>query len=333
MPLLSLIRQNTPLALGLALSGLMLLLALFGPALAPRDPLEQTKLIEIGGVFYGTPPISRAVPPFTTDRYPLGTDRDMRDLLSLLLWAVRPTLLLCAAVAAARLLIGVPLGVLAGWFGGRTAALLDAVIGITSAVPALAFALAALVALGIQGGLLVFVVALTLNGWCDTAQLARTRTRLILNAPYIESARSVGLSPARILWAHVLPQVLPLLPLLAAFEMSATLLLVAELGYLGYFIGGGYLYTYSTGNFDTQFVLISNVPELGQMLSGFFSQLYTTPWVPLFAGLMIFLALAGFALLGEGLRRRLDITRPRRVWSFWRRDAAAVPVTPAKTRA
>lgn len=331
MPLLNLIRQNTPLALGLVLTGLMLVLALFGPALAPRDPMEQTKLIEIGGVFYGTPPISRAIPPFTTGRHPLGTDRDMRDLLSRLLWAVRPTLILCAAVTAARLLIGVPLGLLAGWFGGRFAALFDALISAMSAVPTLAFALGVLIALGLQGGLVVFVVALTLNGWCDAALLARTRTRLILNAPYIDSARSVGLSSGRILWAHVLPQVLPLLPLLAAFEMSATLLLLAELGYLGYFIGGAFVYTYSVGNFDTQQVLTAGLPELGQMLSGFFGQLYATPWVPLFAGLMIVVALAAFALLAEGLRRRLDVTRPRRAWSLWRR-AAAGRSTPANTQ-
>ncbi len=332
MPFLTLIRQNTPLALGLVLTGMVLVLALFGPALAPYNPLERTDMIEIGGEFYGTPPIARAVPPFTTDRFPLGTDRDMRDLLSRLLWAVRPTLILCLAVTAARLLIGVPLGLMAGWFGGRTAAVLDAVISVTSAVPALAFALGALVALGLHGGLLVFVVALTLNGWSDAAQLARTRTRLVLSAPYIESARSVGLSSGRILWAHVLPQVLPLLPLLAAFEMSAVLLLVAELGYLGYYIGGAFIYTYSLSGNDTQYIVTTGAPELGQMLSGFFGQLYATPWVPLFAGLMIFLSLAAFALLGEGLRRRLDITRPRRVWAFWRRGAA-VPAGPAKTQA
>ena len=323
---------NLPLALGLALSLLMLALALLGPALAPHDPLERAKLLEINGVLYGGPPLSRGVPPLLTERYLLGTDLDMRDLLSRLLWAVRPTLILCVVIVAARLLVGVPLGMLAGWFGGRAAGLLDALTVLCTAVPTLALALGVLLALGLQGGLPVFVVALTVGGWCDSAALARTRTRMVLQTPYIESARAIGLASPRILWAHVLPQIVPLLPLLAAFEMSAVLLLVAELGYLGYFIGGGFVYTYTVGNFDTQVVRTTGYPELGQMLGDFFTQLYATPWVPLFAGLLIFLALAGFALLGEGLRRRLDITRPRQTLWGWlsRRKAPAARLRPTR---
>lgn len=323
--------RNLPLTLGLALCLLMLALAVLGPALAPHDPLEKTKLLEIDGVLYGGPPLSRGVPPLLTERYLLGTDLDMRDLLSRLLWAVRPTMILCVVVVAARLLVGVPLGMLAGWFGGRAAALLDALTVLCTAVPTLALALGLLLSLGLQSGLGAFVLALTVGGWCDSAALARTRTRTVLQTPYIESARAVGLAPGRILWAHVLPQIVPLLPLLAAFEMSAVLLLVAELGYLGYYIGGGFVYTYSKGNSDINYVITAGQPELGQMLSDFFSQLYGTPWVPLFAGTLIFLALAGFALLGEGLRRRLDITRPRRARWGWplRRAAAGARLDPA----
>jgi len=102
------------------------------------------------------------------------------------------------------------------------------------------------------------------------------------------------------------------LPMLVAFELSAVLLVVAELGYLGFFIGGGFLY--APPDSDTQPLLTAGAPELGQMLSQFFGLLNRTPWVAISAGLLVFAALAGFTLLGEGLRRRLDVTRARRRW-------------------
>ncbi len=319
------ISRNYPLYIGSVLSVLLIGLALLGPSLAPRDPMQGTGVIFVDGVVYGPNPM-RALGPFMSVDYPLGLDIVGRDILSRLLWAVRPTLLLCAAIVLARLAIGILLGLLAGWFGGRVAYLVDGLISVCVSVPLLVVAIAVLTALSHLPGLVVFVLALTLTAWCDTAALVKSRTQVVLQAPFIESARAIGRRSGGLLWQHVLPQLWSLIPMLIAFELSAALLVVAELGYLGYFIGGGFVYEDSVGNFDKQYLQTAGYPELGQMLSQFFLQLYRTPWASLFAGTLTVLALIGFTLLGEGLRRSLDITRPRPAWwRLWLRRVAPRP--------
>lgn len=326
---------NYPLIFGGLLSGLFVVLAFFGPSLAPHDPMESTGLMYVDGEPYAPPPLGKPLPPFLTSEYPLGVDRVGRDVWSRLLWSIRPTLILCSVIVAVRVTLGVALGLAAGWFGGWAARLIDALISISVSVPLLVFAVAALLVLGLERGLLAFVVALSLTAWCDTAALVRTQTLAVRGAPYIESARAIGQRSASLLWRHVLPQLRPILPVMIAFEFSAVLLVVAELGYLGYYIGGGFVYVYSTGNTDTQRLMVSGAPELGQLLSNFFPQLYSTPWISIFAGTTVFLALVGFVLLGEGLRRALDVSRPRRLLRrSWRRGAerASTP-TPGRLAA
>lgn len=101
--------RNWPLRIGTVLALLLLAVAIFGPGLAPHDPLEVYKRLRINNHSYGGPPL-RALPPFETARFPLGVDYISRDVLSRLLWTVRPTLILCAVVVAARLLIGLVVG-------------------------------------------------------------------------------------------------------------------------------------------------------------------------------------------------------------------------------
>ncbi|HEY0737902.1 MAG TPA: ABC transporter permease [Herpetosiphonaceae bacterium] len=316
------ISRNYSLYVGGLISAIMLGLALFGPSLAPRDPMQGSGVIFVDGVVYGPNPM-RALGPFISSEYPLGLDSVGREILSRLLWSVRPTLLLCAAIALARLAIGVFLGLLAGWFGGRLAYLIDGLISVSVAIPLLIVAIAVLTALEGWPPLTVFVLALTLTAWCDTAALVKSRTQMVLQLPFIESARAIGRRSGGLLWHHVLPQLWSIIPMLVAFELSAALLVVAELGYLGYFIGGGFVYQDSVGNFDVQYLRTAGYPELGQMLSQFFLQLYRTPWASFFAGSLTVLALIGFTLLGEGLRRGMDVTRPRPAWwrlLFRRRD-------------
>jgi peptide/nickel transport system permease protein len=308
--------RNYPLYIGGALSMIVVGLALFGPSFAPRDPMQGAGVIFVDGVVYGPNPM-RALGPFISAEYPLGLDIVGRDMVSRLLWAVRPTLLLCAAITLARLGIGVLLGLVAGWFGGRVAAVIDGLISVCVSIPLLIVAIGVLTAFDSLPGLLGFVLALTLTAWCDTAALVKSRTQIVLQAPFIESARVIGRRSSGVLWQHVLPQLWSIVPMLIAFELSAALLVVAELGYLGYFIGGGFVYEDSVGNFDKQYLQTAGYPELGQMLSQFFLQLYRTPWASLFAGALTVLALIGFTLLGEGLRRGLDVTRPRSAWQRW----------------
>jgi ABC-type dipeptide/oligopeptide/nickel transport system permease subunit len=241
--------------------------------------------------------------------YPLGVDLVGRDVLSRLLWAMRPTLLICSMVVLARVTVGTLLGVLTGWFGGTLARLINGVRNVCIAFPILAFAVAAVLWLGADGGLRSFVLALTLTGWCDTASFVESHTRTVRHAAYIESAQAVGLRPVAVLWRHVVPQLWPVLPILVAFEFTAVTLLIGELGYLGYFVGGGFVYADMDAGV---YILTGDYPELGQMLANVFTQLQRTPWVPIFAGALVVLQLSAFALVGEGLRQYMDITRPRR---------------------
>lgn len=302
-------RFNTPLFVGGLICALLTVIAIFGPSLAPHDPMKGDATIFVDGRVYGPQPL-RPLGPFRSWIYPLGIDTVGRDHYSRLLWSVRPTMLLCVVIVAVRLVLGVLLGVLSGWFGGRVHRAIDTLTGVATAIPLLAVAIAVILVVGLERGLIAFVIGLAVTGWAETATIVRSRVLSVRQAPYIEAARAIGRTPTGLLVHHVVPQLWTILPMLIAFEFSAVLLIVAELGYLGFFIGGGFLYSDEfAGNF-----LTTGLPELGQMLSQFFGLLNQTPWVAISAGLVVFSALIGFTLLGEGLRRRMDITRPQRSW-------------------
>ncbi|MBP6015602.1 MAG: ABC transporter permease [Candidatus Promineofilum sp.] len=306
--------RNYPLWIGLILTSLFLLVAVFGPRLAPHNPLETiTDVFRIGDNAYI--PSVRPVPPLTLDQFVLGTDIGGRDLFSRLLWAVRPTLLLCFIIAALRIILGVALGLAAGWFGGAVSRVIEILIDVSLAVPILLFALAIISFIG-EHELRTFILALVTTGWAGTAVFVRNSTLLIKKEPYIDGARALGASPGRILGRHVLPQLWPTLPALISFELAATLLVIGELGFLGLFIGEAFVIMGASGEMnETAIGITANYPELAQMMSNFWSKMIRTPWEVVFVGSAVFLLIFAFNMLGEGLRRQMDITRSR----GWRR--------------
>jgi len=116
---------------------------------------------------------------------------------------------------------------------------------------------------------------------------------------------------------HLLPQLRPLVPVLLAFELSAALLILTELGFLGIFIGGGTIYQFDSGGISATPVLTSNTPELAQQISRFWTKFYRVPWEFLAVGALIFAQIVTFNLVGEGLRRRLILTQPRSRRWLW----------------
>jgi ABC-type dipeptide/oligopeptide/nickel transport system permease subunit len=303
---------NYPLYLGLLLSAFFIGVAIFGPSLAPIDPLQRFHevIFENGQTYI---PTRNPLPPFTLDQFPLGTDNAGRDLLSRLLHAIRPTLLLCTFIVAVRMGAGLVLGLLAGWYGGMVERIIDALISASLSIPILLFALAAISFLGDEA-LFNFIIGLSLTGWASTAVFVKSNTLTILQAPYIEGGRAVGVRPFGLLRRYVLPQLWPALPALIAFELSAVLLLVAELGFLGLFIGDPYTIMAESANTTGLYAigLTAGYPELAQMLSDFWSKMIRTPWEMIILGLTVFLQIFAFNMLGEGLRRAMDVTRPRR---------------------
>jgi ABC-type dipeptide/oligopeptide/nickel transport system permease subunit/outer membrane protein assembly factor BamB len=286
---------NWTLLMGAILVGAMILIAIMGPILAPQDPMKENFALSVNGNIR-TPPY----PAFAIPGYPLGTDRWGRDLWSRILWGVRPTMIMVTVVAGFRLAAGIILGLLIGWAEGRRARRLDSILSSLLSVPLLIVALIGIYAIGMDKGLWAFVFGLGLTGWAETARMVSEQTRLVKRQTFIEAARALGAGEHLILFNHILRQIMSLVWVLLAFEISSTLLVAASLGFLGIYIGGGVWIEVQ----DFQTVNVEGLPELGQMLS---SALVKTsdPGALLIVGSMIFTGVLGFNLLGEGLRIEL----------------------------
>ena len=288
--------RNLPLTLGSILLLVLVLLALFGPMVAPRDPLQTNVVVRVDGEWVPLP-----YPPFTVPGFPLGSDPQGRDLLSRLLWGVRPTVILLTLASLSRLFIGAIVGMLAGWTTGRAGRFWESLISAALILPAIIVALAVITAVGIQKGLPAFLLGLCATGWADTARIVSEQTRGLKQKEFIESANAMGATGTESVVRHVLRHVTPMLSMLLAFEAGATLMTIAGLGFLGYYLGGAFWVEVT----DFRQQAISGMPELGQMLAN--SWQIFKPWATFVTGTVVFLAILGFNLLGEGLRRRLSL--------------------------
>lgn len=285
---------NWPLLLGFVFVAFIVFLAWFGPSLAPQDPMKENYTLKVDGKIR-TPPY----PPLRVEGYPLGTDRFGRDILSRILWGVRPTLMMVSVVALARLVLGILIGLAAGWSRGRVGRALDSLISLALSIPALISALVGIFLVGIDRGLFAFVIGLGWMGWAETSRMVAEQTRVLKSQTFVEASRALGGTSQHVLFRHVLRHILSLVWMLLAFEVSAALMVSAELGFLGYYIGGGVWIEV----LDFTVVQTEGLPELGQMIS---SALYriTDPSALLIVGTILVIGVLGFNLLGEGLRLR-----------------------------
>jgi len=292
---------NWPLIVGFVILLTVAILAIIGPNIAPKDPSEEHNISMIEGTWY--------IPPFDigTPGYPLGSDRFGRDLYSRLLWGIRPTMIMVFVVAIVRLLLGVIIGLSAGWFSGKTGRFLNSLIQVALALPVLLVALGAIAIVGVEFGIWAFIIGLSLTGWVDTALQVREQTRIVKNQVYVEAASAIGASNQQILSGHILKQIAPMLLMLFAFEVSSTMMLTAGLGFLGYYIGGDVWV--ETDDFVAR--RISGSPELGQMLATSWLTL-TKPWAMVVVGTTVFLTVLGFNLIGEGFRQNMGFAKVQR---------------------
>ena len=289
---------NIPLMMGLVIVLGLFLVVLFGPLWAPENPYlagQRTISYNEAGEL--------VAPPFSPSaEFSLGTDQWGRDILSLLLYGTRNTLVACTFITMARLLLGLILGGAAGWNEGT---LVDRVImgavGVTTALPILITSMILIYALDIRRGVPVFIVALSLVGWGEMAQYIRSEFMVIRQQPFIEGAYVMGLRGFEIAVRHVLPNVLPQLVVITLLEMGAVLMLLGELGFMGVYIGGGV-----RDESLTRAVIIPDIPEWGAMMAGSWRWARATPWMIFYPALAFFLAVVGFNSLGEGLRRLVE---------------------------
>ncbi|MCP4541382.1 MAG: ABC transporter permease subunit [Chloroflexi bacterium] len=289
--------SNFPFMVGAILVFGLVVLFLFGPWLAPSSPYTTQGLTYVDGEII--------VPPFApNETFLWGTDALGRDILSLILAGAQQTVLLVVLVVSARMVVGIVLGSIAGWLNGSWVdRLLLGLSETIAAFPTLLLAMTFILALGIRQGFRPFVIALCLAGWGEVMQFVRGEVMTIRPKLFIESAVALGLRTPRIVWRHVLPNLLSALISLAALEMGATLMLLGELGFVGIFIGGG---AFAELHVDAAPYHYSDVPEWGALLSNVRRYARAYPWMALYPGLAFFTAILGFNLFGEGIRRMVE---------------------------
>lgn len=299
-----------PLAAGMAFLFALILLAIYGPLAAPHD------------LYYSRATIDGQAPPYPPGSdFVFGSDNLGRDRFSWLLIGARGTVVIAFAAAALRIGVGATLGLLAGVGSGVPAVVLRRLALATSSVPATVGTLLAILAFGVSPE--QFVIALALLGWAEPFHHVRRQARFELARPYIEAARSTGVDETRLVVRHLLPNLAPALLTLTAFQVSAVLLLIAELALLSFFVGGATLVDFDArGNA----VVAPRIPNWASMLAT------TRPIVSLYGDLAAVL-LPGMALLGAVLAtnlfgdalalraQRLDVYR-----LFSRRSALAIAI-------
>ena len=299
------ILSNGPLIVGAMIVLGLFLIVLFGPLWAPMNPYIAGEHIAPHYDFerdvFVRPPLEPSA------EYPLGTDQWGSDLLSMLLYGARNTLIACAFITMMRVILGVALGGVAGWNEGDTIdQLVMGMIGVLNAVPMLISSILLIFALDIRRGLPVFLLALSAIGWTEIAQYIRSEFIVLRNRPYIEGARSIGLTGIATAIRHVLPNVIPQLIVITFLEMGAVMMLLGELGFLGVYIGGGSRISIETDAMQFQIFTLADVPEWGAMLAEGFRYLRSKPFVVAPPAMAFFVSVFGFNTLGEGLRQLFE---------------------------
>jgi peptide/nickel transport system permease protein len=254
---------------GLTLLALFAVVAVLSPVLAPGDPLDIVAR-----------PLTQ---PFTDPNLPLGTDRLGRDAWAILVHGTRVSLIVGLTAAAGALLIGVVLGLMAGFLGGRVDTALMRVTEAFQTIPTFILALALVSALGASVGSVVLAIALA--SWPSTARLVRGETLSLRQREYVDAARMAGLGSLSIAFREILPGALQPVISLVGVTVGAAVLVEAALAFLE--------------------LSDPNVVSWGGMIADGREVLRVAPTLVLFPGLAVALLVLAVSLVGDALGQRL----------------------------
>jgi len=251
--------------------------ALFAPAIAPHDPAEQNL-------------IATLLPPaWAADgdaAFPLGTDSLGRCVLSLLLYGARTAMTVALFASLGAMIVGSILAHITGYVGGAVDWIIGRAVDIWMSFPPVILSLILMVGLGT--GLDKVILAIILVDWTRFCRVLRSEVLVVTRRDYVAAARLLGFSHWQTIVKEVLPATLPLLITLLSLEMAIAVVVEAILSFIGLGVRPGQ-------------------PAWGQMIADARQYVYQSPWNLLLPILAIFVTVAGFNFLGDGLRRTLDV--------------------------
>jgi peptide/nickel transport system permease protein len=254
----------------------MALLALTAPVIAPYDPTEQFRRDGLTAVGEPLPPNAR---------FWLGTDGLGRDLLSRLLWGGRISLAIGVSATAIVMVAALLVGGTAGFAGAKTDFMLMRLVDLMISIPQ--FFVMLLLVVILQPGAWVVVLVVALFGWPYPARVFRSQILSLKEADFVLAARSLGVPERRIFLRHVLPHLLPLVTVYFALSMPGVIFAEASLSFLGLGVP-------------------PPTPSWGSMIQDGLQYYRAAPWLVLFPGLAITLAVVSFNLVASGLREAMD---------------------------
>jgi len=274
--------ENPVAVFGLGLLLMVVAAAIFAPLISPQNPYDLAQLDVMDSKL---PPGSKAP---TGGTFWLGTDDQGRDMLSAIFYGLRISLMVGAASTVLALVIGLTMGLTAAYFGGRIETLIMRVVDIQLSFPAILIALILIAVLG-QGTGKVITALVTIQ-WAYYARTVRSAAMVEKRKEYMEAARCLALSPARIVFRHLLPNCLPPMIVVATVQVAAAIALEATLSFLG--LG-----------------LPITEPSLGLLIANGYQYLLSGKyWISFFPGIALVLTIVSINLVADQLR---DVLNPR----------------------
>ena len=273
---------NPVAVFGAALFLFILLLAVFAPLISPQNPYDLAQIDVMEGRL---PPGS---PTATGGTFWLGTDDQGRDMLSAIFYGLRISLGVGAASTVLALVVGLAAGLSAAYLGGRFEAMVMRIVDIQLSFPAILIALILIAVLG--QGIGKVIAALVTIQWAYYARTVRGAALVENRKEYMEAARCLALSPARIVFRHLLPNCLPPLIVVATVQVAAAIALEATLSFLG--LG-----------------LPITEPSLGLLIANGYQYLLSGKyWISFYPGIALLISIVSINLVGDQLR---DVLNPR----------------------
>lgn len=255
---------------------LLVILALFAPFIAPKDPLEQDLMLAT------LPPAGY---PGAEPSYYLGTDDLGRDVLSRLIYGSRIALTVAVVAAGLAALLGSLLGLAAGWYGGWVDKVISRLVEIWMAFPPVLLSVLLVAVLGT--GLHSVIAAIVIIDWTRFCRVVRAETIAQASLDYVTAARTIGFSRFQILKNEIVPNIAPVLIALLSLEMGIAVIVEAILSFVG-------------------LSLSSDTPTWGGMIAQGRQTIHHSWWVLVAPLAMLFATVLAFNQLGNGLRRALD---------------------------